>query len=198
VPNSSESSGKIPNHSETFRSVPQNAEPFRSVPHHAERKDNHTITVREAARLFEAAGVARTERSIVNWCQPNKMGIARLDCYFDPNERKYYLTPESVERAIEEEKSRAAKLNDTSQGAEGVPKHSERGTSRAPEDAQEDEERVRELEKQVLDLKITNRGKDYLIDQLKSERDGFFGQLLDSSRKVGELETKLFQLNPPA
>jgi hypothetical protein len=43
------------------------------------------MTVRETARLFETAGVARSERSIVNWCQKNRQGIARLDAYYDPN-----------------------------------------------------------------------------------------------------------------
>jgi hypothetical protein len=29
------------------------------------------------------------------------------------------------------------------------------------------------LEKEILDLKITNRGKDYFIEQLQKEREGF-------------------------
>ena len=48
-----------------------------------------------------------------------------------------------------------------------------------------------------MDLRILNKGKDFLIEQLRQERDGFFGQLLDASRKVGELETKLLQLKEP-
>ena len=75
------------------------------------RRENHTLTVREVARLFEAAGVSRTERSITNWCQPNKTGIARLDAYLDPNERKYFITPESVEAAIQEELARDKNAN---------------------------------------------------------------------------------------
>jgi hypothetical protein len=43
----------------------------------------HSLT----ARVFEGASVARTERSFINWRQPNKMGLARLEEYFDPNER---------------------------------------------------------------------------------------------------------------
>jgi hypothetical protein len=38
--------------------------------------------VREAARLFEEAGASRTERSIINWCQPNRQGVSRLDAFF--------------------------------------------------------------------------------------------------------------------
>src|SRR5688500_6478008 len=88
--------GNIQNTSETFRTVPNNSESFGTLPHVSEafrttRKESHTITVREAARMFEAAGVARTERSIVNWCRENATGIARLDAYFEPNERRYYI-----------------------------------------------------------------------------------------------------------
>src|ERR1043166_7197295 len=89
---SSEDFGKLPHASEPFRTVPNSSESFRNVRKISERKENHILTVREVARMFEAAGVARTERSIVNWCRPNKLGMPRLDAYFDPNERKYYIT----------------------------------------------------------------------------------------------------------
>jgi hypothetical protein len=52
------------------------------------------------------------------------------------------------------------------------------------------------LESEVLDLKILNSGKDHLIEQFKQERNEFFNQLLEASRKVGELETKLLALEP--
>jgi len=71
--------------------MPKDTEEFGKVPQHVERKENHTLTVWETARMFEAAGVARTERSVINWCQTNRQGIARLDSYFDPNERKYSI-----------------------------------------------------------------------------------------------------------
>ena len=99
----------VRNPAEEVGTIPKGAESFRTLREVAERKANHTLTVREVARMFEAAGVARTERSIVNWCQPNRMGIARLDCYFDPNERKYFITLQSVELAIAEEKAKADK-----------------------------------------------------------------------------------------
>ena len=58
--------------------------------------------------------------------------------------------------------------------------------------------KLQELEREILDLKITNRGKDMFIEQLKGERTGFFEQLLSANRKVGELETKLLQIESPA
>ena len=196
VPNDSAGFRNVPKASESFRSLPHPSEPFGTVPTPSERKENHTLTVRDAARMFEAAGVARTERSIVNWCQQNRNGIARLDSYFDPNERKYYLTAESVERAIQEEIQKAAKINAPSEGIGSVPKPSE--SPKTPAASSEgDGGRLRELEKENLDLKIVNKGKDFLIEQLQKERDGFFGQLMESSRKVGELETRLLQLEGP-
>jgi hypothetical protein len=57
--------------------------------------------------------------------------------------------------------------------------------------------RFRELEKEVLDLKITNRGKDYFIDQLQKERTANLEQIVSFSRKVGEMESKLLQPWPP-
>src|SRR5258708_39154213 len=98
VPQPAENFGKLPHVSESFRTVPNSTEGFRNVPKPSERKESHTLTVREVARMFEEAGVARTERSIINWCQPNRVGVARLDCYLDPNERKYFITPQSEQR----------------------------------------------------------------------------------------------------
>jgi hypothetical protein len=94
--------------------------------------------------------------------------------------------------AIAEEKAKAAKLNEPSEPAGSVRNDSER-----PQNVFEpDTNRVKELERENLDLKITNRGKDFLIEQMQKERAGFFDQLLTANRKMGELETKLLQLEP--
>ena len=57
---------------------------------------------------------------------------------------------------------------------------------------------------EILDLIITNGGKDYFIDQLQKEREAFTAerkeyveQLMSFNRQVGELETKLRQLGAP-
>jgi hypothetical protein len=42
-----------------------------------------------------------------------------------------------------------------------------------------------------------NKGKDYFMEQLQKERNGFFEQVISANRKVGELETKLLQLEKP-
>lgn len=49
----------------------------------------------------------------------------------------------------------------------------------------------------MTDLRIANRGKDIFIEHLQKERDGILGQLVESSRKNGELETRLLLLEGP-
>jgi hypothetical protein len=59
-------------------------------------------------------------------------------------------------------------------------------------------ESIKELEKEILDLKITNRGKDYFIEQLQKERDAFLTKIESNSLLIGELKTKLLQLEGPS
>jgi len=202
VPNGTEAFRTIPHDSETFGKVPKTSESFRSVPHGSERNENHTLTVREAARMFETAGVARTERSITNWCQPNRTGVARLDAYYDPNERKYFISPQSVELAIAEEKAKAAKLNEPAEsvgnilqdtaGFRTVQNHSEKTDRQGLNDSESRE--LKDLDNQIRDLQITNKAKDIVIEQMQKERAGFIDQMMASNRKVGELENRLLQL----
>lgn len=164
---------------------------FRTIPQVSERKQNHTLTVREVARMFEAAGVARTERSIVNWCTPNRTGIARLDSYFDPNERRYFISTQSVELAIAEEKAKAEKIYELAEPVGSVPKVSEKSGT------ENDSGRTNDWDSKIRDLEITNRAKDFFIEQLQKERTSFLDQVMAASRKVGELETKLLQIESP-
>jgi hypothetical protein len=201
VQNDSESFRTVPKASESFGKVRNDSARFGNVPKASERKENHTLTVREAARMFETAGVARTERSIVNWCQPNKTGIARLDSYFDPNERKYFITPQSVEQAIQEEKAKAAKNNEPAEPVGSVPKDAVTGRSAGVDEPAH----ARELELQIRDLEITNRVKDQVIsmkdkfiEQLQQEQRDYIERLIDSSHRVGQLETKLLQIESSA
>jgi len=148
--------------------------------------------------MFESAGVARTERSSVNWCQPNKVGMPRLDAYFDPNERKYYITTQSVQLAIGEERAKASKLKEASEPVGSVPKDSQWPEKRPETGSENKTGRIREMEQEILDLKITNRAKDQVIDHFRAERKEIIDQLLNASRRVGELETKLLQLDGPS
>ena len=197
IPHDTEVQFDVPQASAEFRIVPNASEDFGKVPQTAERKENHTLTVRETARMFEAAGVARTERSVINWCQPNRQGITRLDSYYDPNDRKYYITPQSVEAVIQEEIQRAYKSSAplTSEPFGSTVAHVKHFT--AEKNIPPDQRKVEELEREVQDLKIANEVKDKFIEFMKNERIGFIDKLVAANRAMGQLETKLNQLEQP-
>ena len=69
----------------------------------------HTLTVREVVAKFRASGVPRSSRSITRWCRPGPDGVAYLDGYYDRSRNMYFITPESVENAIAEEKAKEEK-----------------------------------------------------------------------------------------
>ncbi len=199
VPQTAEVFGTVRNDSESFGTVPKDSEEFRNARNISERSEHHTITVREAARLFDAAGVPRTERSIINWCQPNRQGVSRLDAFFDANERRYFITRESIGRAIEEERSRQSAATgplamdrDSQVKDRAVPKHAE----------STDEDNL--LRAKLRDLEITNRVKDQFITMLEGdrkrladERENYVRELMAQSRQIGELETRLHQIEAP-
>lgn len=193
----SEHVGNVPHDSEPFGTFPKDAKSFRGVPKLSERKESHTLTVREVARMFEAAGVVRTERSIINWCQPNRQGVTRLDSYFDPNERRYFISPQSVELAMKEEQAKAAKASESTEGVGSVPKIAETRRHANEDPANGEGQNIRELQREITDLKITNKAKDMFIERLQEEREDFVEKLMISSHRVGELETKLLQLQAP-
>lgn len=196
---------------DSFRTVPQDSEVFGKVPHAAEgfgivpnttseRSDNHTLTVREVARMFEAARVARTERSIVNWCQPNRQGIARLDAFFDTNDRRWFITPPSVESAIAEEKAKAVKMGQNpSEPVSAVPKpaEAEKNPVHSRPGAGADTADYTGMENELMDLRILNRSKDYFIEQLQKDRETMLEKLVSGSHRIGELESQLVQLAAP-
>lgn len=191
MPNGSEPLRTVPQTSEAFGKVPHAAEGFRTLPHTPERTDNHSLTVRE---------VARTERSIVNWCQPNPQGLARLDAYFDMNDCRWFITPQSVESAIAEEQAKAAKSGQSpTEPVAAIPQSSEVGKDavRSCPSAGAGADNSTGVEKELMDLRILNRGKDYFIEQLQKERDAMLEKLVSGGHRIGELETRLQQLAAP-
>lgn len=143
----------------------------------------------------------------------NRQAVSRLDCYYEPNERKYFITPQSVGRASEEKRAKAtttermphgsAPFGHLPQASAAAPRPQEQ----APETGQGMEtptQRLAKLEKEGMDLKITNRATDYCIDHLKADREHFaqeraaiMASVAEGARKIGELETTLLQFEPP-
>jgi hypothetical protein len=66
--------GTVSKAAASFSNVPQNAEAvgsvrnategFRTVPSPAESRDKYTLSVREVSRMFESAGVARSDGAL--------------------------------------------------------------------------------------------------------------------------------------
>jgi hypothetical protein len=246
---------------EHFRNVSENElKDYEAVPNHSERSDivsetfpnlsersaEHTLSVRDTAKIFESAAFPLTERTVINWCHPNRHGVERLDCFFDEHDGKYFITPHSVDEALKEEAKKSAhdssiyddfsarfgKTQETfPKGSEILPKSNGNvseafGSVRKEAEPLEYHEpiqrqhvekqgyekeadrggdrRLKDLEQEVLELKILNKGKDYFIDQLKQDREyvvqeraQLVSQLTASVKEIGVLETKLLQLEAP-
>jgi flagellar biosynthesis GTPase FlhF len=213
--------GTSRNASELFGSIPNGSEEVGTVPNLAEeleRVEKYSLTVREATHMFEEAGVPRTERSIVKWCTPNPHGMPRLMSRYDTNERRWFITEDSVRIAIAEEIAKQRELDARNAQApehvtpgEGNPEQpkeeerEERTAERmfkrsAPEGetaAAEKDKIIRELEYQLRNEQIASRAKDLFMKQMEQERVHLFDQVTKMSYKVGVLETKLLQIEAP-
>jgi len=203
---SSESFGNVrkesANSSEAFGNVPKLSEVEAKM-----RTENHTLTVREVARLFEDASVSRTERTITNWCKVNADGSSKLDCFYDLNERKHFITPESVRRAIEEEQAKSGTENlfkNQMPELGNVPKAAV-ASSEIPENvseafgkSSESSRNVSERDDELMSLRIDKAARDQVIAGLRDQLNDFTTRLTGYAHRVGSLETKLLQLEGPS
>jgi hypothetical protein len=210
---SSKPFGKVPNVSEAFGTFPNHAEPVGSVPNlseELERIEKYSLTVRDVARMFENAGVPRTERSIVKWCAPNQHGVPRLTCQYEPNERRWLITEESVRTAIAEEIARQRELEARNAQAADHPVtggvDSERPAENAPQErtgervfeeeasAAEKDKIIRELKYKLRTERIASQAKEMVINNMEKQHMHLFDQVAKWSRQVGVLETKLLAI----
>jgi hypothetical protein len=142
-------------------------------------------------------------------CKPNcRVGFSIFKVlaggYHDFNERKYFITPQSVECAIQEELAKGRTETVSQPAGQAAPTGRSEGESGEPHGytpRQEDNDRIRELEREITDLKINNRSKDYYIELLKKDREEihqerkqFVEQLITASHQIGTLEIKLLQI----
>ena len=107
-----------------------------------------------------------------------------------------------IDRVAKEELAKGKSVEDFPQHAESVgtvPKVSEppHGGPNNFEEESGGENRIKELELKLRDSEITNRAKDMHIKRQNEERELFFEQLIEASRQIGALETKLLQLEGP-
>jgi hypothetical protein len=218
---SSEPFGTRRNDSEVFRIIPNTSEEVGTVPNRSEeleRVEKYSLTVREVTRMFEEAGVPRTERSIVKWCVPNPHGMPRLMSRYDTNERRWFITEDSVRIAIAEE---IAKQREIEARNAQAPEHVTPGEGNTEQPQEEDREErtaertykrsapeeeisaaekdkiISELEHQLRSEQIASRAKDLFMEKMEKERVHLLDQVTTMSYKVGVLETRLLQLEAP-
>jgi len=129
----------------------------------------------------------------MRYCAHGHLDCSKVDT--DRNE-KYLISRSSLERRIQELLQVAttghveSQRDTTRHGAPG------RDTSRSDEQSAELTEKVKQLEAENLDLKITNRAKDQLIQMVREERIGFIEQLTATTRRMGQLEERLQLMAP--
>jgi len=158
----------------------------------------HTLTVRDVVKMFDHAGVPRSERSISRWCQPNTQGEKRFDAFLDEKEGKgkYYITPESVRRVLEEEKAKQSsnQPNLINQPTESHHLANDEEGSGASMDSQQ---RIADLEKEKFELTAGNKAYEMLVANQQKQISDFSSRVESLARENGILETKLLQLEGP-
>jgi len=160
----------------------------------------YTLTVEEASRLFADAEVPRSPRTIDRYCKTGHLVCMKIDT--ERNE-KYLITHDSVTERIRElqqvvSTGHVETQRDMSRHVESQPdmsRHDATLDQTTNDEKTKLEKRIKELELENLDLKITNRGKDYFVEELKKQQEKFetirkemTQQLIDHSHRVGELE----------
>lgn len=167
----------------------------------ADRRADYALSVEATSALFSRAGVPRSPRTVMRYCANGHLDCQKVDT--ERNE-KYLVSRESVDRKIQELPQAISMLTRPDASDRDTAGHdsSQRDTSHQDETAAQLEARVRELEAEIIDLRITNRAKDQFIEAIRHERTSFLEQLTAASREIGQLETRIrLALNsgtPPA
>jgi hypothetical protein len=182
--------------------------PGADIPESEFERDDY-IVMEEAYMLFEGKGERRSVRMIAEYCKTGE-----LICLYDSDDKRWHISKESVENKIEKIKALNARKVQSEPHSTSQQNSEEFNTTRESknnsykreeiENTYELEQKIKELEKENMDLKITNRGKDYFIEQLQeqrkqfgTEREQYIKELVGSSKKIGILETQLRQIEAP-
>jgi len=174
--------------------------PVTEFPKLKDKTDAHTVTIRSAVRLFEDAGVPRSPRTIVNWCNPNTEGVSRLDSWQDPKDHAYYITQESIEKVIAEEKAKGKYGNlpqpaaPVQQPAEELQQPAANEPERVPQSDKDEGAELRELRRTTFEQGYTIKGKDIVIEQLQQAWDKLAERLERQSELVGGLQLENRQI----
>ena len=169
------------------------------------RMEEHTLAVREVARIFEESGLDVTERTVLNWCHPNKRdGSYRLDCYFDLVEKRYYITPQSVQAVIPKDRVGARVPKGSPLQSQLPSGASEQSESFQKEDAEPSadipkaaRDSIRDLEQKQYLLEVESKAKDVAIKKYQDMQDHVYEFVAEQGKMIGGLEQKVRQLESP-
>ena len=199
----------VPEHSGTDPNIPERSQ---NAPENLPTS-KHTLTVKEVLTMFWKEGVDITERSLTKYCHPNRQNVQLLDAYFDENERKFFITPESVPSAIEEVRERKIRMKqnyvDVPNRSEpnrrtdpNIPEHS--GTDEnvpageiKSQTSNDDKEKIIKLEENNFDLRVSNEAKGQIIRQMQEDKKETLIMMREDRTFIGKLKTKLLQLGTP-
>lgn len=124
----------------------------------------------------------------MRYCQTDHLDCIKIDT--EKNER-YLITPDSVEKRIEELLSVDVSRHDEN-GRDTEAPAARASTATDSERVVESlRDEIENLERENLDLKITNRGKDEFVKLLREERAQFVAELKDQAHQIGRLESRL-------
>ena len=149
--------------------------------------DAHTLSSKEAAQLFEQAGIPRSQRSIERYCESGK-----LDCIIDPDEKHWYASQKSVDLLIGQLKELQTRHQPTvSANAGQVPTPP---SEEQEEASQGSAAEVQDLKDQISILDLDKKVKDRLLIRAKEEKREDRQDLLEYSYRIGQLETQVHHL----
>jgi hypothetical protein len=219
VLNISEAFGSVPQSSEAFGDL-QNTSKRTSGVGRGKKYDDaeipdqnigHDFVIMEQAyALFESQGERRSMRSIGQYCKTGE-----LVCVYDSDDKRWHITRESIDQKIQRIKDlnarRAATAPQQNPQPNSEPFTEPPAAPQRPQEYQRPKEEVppqnesdsspfaviKKLRKRILNLRILNQGKDYLITQLQEERGQLLTRIETSNRLVGELKHQLLQLEGP-
>ena len=204
--NTSENFRDIQNPSEAYSSLQKGSEratgigrgkkyPGAEIPEGDVSKANFSLIMEEAYAEFERKGERRSVRMIAEYCKTGE-----LVCYYDSDDKRWHLTPESVQQKISKIKSlNVRKPQGTSEALSEDLKSSQRtsqphGTHETQESTGNTNEEGRTLRAKVRRMEVEADVNKRYIEKLEEEREKFIERMISQSHQIGSLEKENEQL----
>jgi hypothetical protein len=169
--------------------------PGAEIPEHEQTRANFSLVMEEAYAHFEQAGERRSVRMIAEYCKTGE-----LVCYYDSDDQRWHITPESVQNKIEKIKALNARKF-TGASVNAVPKTSEETPTKGQSPDENtghtesySDEQMRTLRAKIRRLTVDAAVSEKYIERLEVERDRDQERLLNQSHRIGVLETEKKQL----